>query len=288
MPERGFARLSPSFDVQQKTDKDTEIPVVKKTYQTIRKLVWLLLPVFALAGLNVRADSHEAPPPPAVLEAFSCTYNPGKDRGDLDAATSYYQKQAEKAGITRAPAYLWTHMKGTAPADIVWVNVHESLIAYGAFADAGAASSEMIAVDERYDTVATCQDNLGVVTPVIAPDPEGDDGSAVTLATYACNFRGASGPADLPDLASHVAETNAALGDAGLDAAFQIVPLTAGPEGPDVVLVAVADSTEKWASNVAALNTTPAGQSLVRHFNAVVDCGMNLWSSEQVIGGGDG
>lgn len=260
---------------------------MKKTYQTIRKLAWLLLPVFALAGLNVRADSHEAPPPPSALEAFFCTYNPGKDRGDLDSATSYYEKQAEKAGFTRPPAYLWTHMKGTAPADIVWVNVHESLVAYGASADAGAAASEMTAVDERYDTVATCQDNLGMATAVIAPDPEDDGTGSATLATYACNFRGAAGPADLPDLAGHIAEVNAGMGEAGLDAAFQIVPLTSGPEGPDVVLVAVADNTEKWATNIATLNTTPAGQSLVRHFNAVVDCGMNLWTSEQVVGGED-
>ena len=89
--------------------------------------------------------------------------------------------------------------------------------------------------------------------------------------------------ADLPDLAGHVAEVNAGLGDAGLAAAFQFLPLTGDPQGPDVILVAAAESTAKWAANLAALNTTPAGQSLIRHFNAVLECGMNLWSSDQVM-----
>jgi hypothetical protein len=253
----------------------------------IQKLIWLLLPVFAIASVNVRADSHEAPPAPAVLEAFFCTYNPGKDRGDLDSATSFYKKQAEKAGITPPPAYLWTHMKGTAPADIVWVAVHQNLVAFGAALDAEAASSEIAAVNERYDTVANCQPNLGVVTPVIAPDPESDYSEGATLATYACNFQPGSGPADLGDLTNHIAGVNAGMGDAGLAAAFQIVPLTSDAQGPDVVFVARASNTEAWATNIATLNTTPAGQSMVRHFNAVVDCGMNLWTTEQVMGADD-
>jgi hypothetical protein len=285
VPQRGCARLSPSFNLQRNTDEYTEIHVVKKPTQTIQKLIWLLLPVFAIASFNIRADSHEAPPPPGALEAFACTYNPGKDRGDLDAATSFHKKQAEKAGIPIPNSFLWTHMKGTAPVDLVWLTAHESLVAYGAFTDAGAASSDMAAIRPRYDTVVTCQDGLAVVIPVIAPDPEGPGPNGSTLATYACNFQPGSGPADLPDLTDHVAGVNAGMGEAGLDAAFQITPLTAGPGGADVVLVAAAASTEKWATYQATLNTTPDGQSLIRHFNAIVDCSMNLWGSEQVIGG---
>jgi hypothetical protein len=262
----------------------TEISVMRITTQQIQKLTWLLLPLLAVVGLNVRADSHEAPPPPGALEGFFCTYNAGKDRSDLDSATSFYQKQAEKAGISRPPAYLWTHVKGTAPVDIVWVNAHESLVAYGAQADVEAASSDMAAVNERYDSVASCVPNLATVTPIIAPDPDADYADGATLATYACKFRAGSGPAALGDLTGHIADVNAGLGDAGLGSAFQIVPLTSDLQGPDVVFVARAESTAAWATNLAALNTTPAGQSLLRHFNAVVDCGMNLWTSEQLIG----
>ncbi len=110
----------------------------------------------------------------------------------------------------------------------------------------------------------------------------------VTLATYACNFRHGVGPDALPDLRNHIRGVNEGMGDAGLAAAFQIVPMTGdAATTSDVVFVAVAESTEAWANNLAMLNSTPAGQSLARHFNMVVDCGMNLWWSEQVVGGED-
>ncbi len=233
----------------------------------------------------MQADSHASAPAPAAVEGFFCTYNSGKDRDDLDSATDFYMKQAKKADFEAPNAFLWTHNKGSAPADIVWMNVHESLVAYGASDDAAAASSEMAEVNERYDSVATCETALGMGTPIIAMDPEATPSEMVTLATYACTFRHGVGPDALPDLHNHIRRVNEDMGDAGLAAAFQIVPMTGGGDAPDVVFGAVAESTEAWAQNLAMLASTPAGQSLARHFNMVVDCGMNLWWSEQVVGG---
>jgi hypothetical protein len=256
--------------------------------QLTKKLALLLLPLLALAGLNVNADSHEAPPAPAVLETFFCNYNPGKDRDDLDAAASFYLKQAKKAGITPPNAILWTHTNGGAPWDILWHNVHENLVAFGKADDAGAAAPEMAAVSARLDSVATCTTNLATVTAVIPPPADSTPPDGGTIATYACMFQPGMGPDALPDLATHIAGANEAMGDAGLNAAFQIVPMASSPQSPDVVLVAGAGSTTAWANNVVAVNTTPAGQSMLRHFNAVVDCNLNLWRIEQVVGGNDG
>jgi hypothetical protein len=224
-----------------------------------------------------------------VLETFFCNYNPGKDRDDLDAAKNYYLKQAEKAGITPPDTFLWTHTNGAAPWDILWHNVHESLVAFGAADDAGAASAEMAGVGARFDSVGTCTSGLATVSAVIPP-PEGSNATpdGGTLATYACNLQPGSGPDALPDLVSHIARVNKGMGDAGLEAAFQILPMATSPQTPDVVLVAGAGSSTAWATNITTLNTTPAGQSLLRHFNAVVDCSLNLWRSEQIVGGDDG
>jgi hypothetical protein len=254
--------------------------------QLTKQLALLLLPLLAFTGLNVSADSHEAPPAPPVLETFFCNYNPGKDRDDLDAATNFYLKQAEKAGITPTNAFLWTHTNGAAPWDMLWLNVHDNLVAFGEADDAGAAAPEMEAVGARYDSVATCTNGLATVTAVLPP-PEGSNATpdGGTLVTYACRFQPGRGPDALPDLGSHIAEVNKGLGDAGLNAVFQIIPMNGNPQMPDVVLVAGAGSTTAWANNIAALNTTPAGQSLLRHFNAVVDCDMNLWRSEEVVFG---
>jgi hypothetical protein len=253
--------------------------------QLRRGLVPGVFVLLAVPGFNASADSHASPPVQPALEAFFCNYNPGKDRDDLDSATNFYMKQAKKAGFTTPNAFLWTHNKGTAPADIVWMNVHESLVAYGASDDAAAASSEMADVNDRYDSVATCQAGLGIGTPIITPDPAAAGLEMSTLAAYACTFRHGVGPDALVDLRNHIRETNEGMGDAGLAAAFQIEPMTGGANASDVVFVAVAESTEAWAANLAMLNSTPAGQLLVRHFNMVVDCDMNLWWSEQVVGG---
>jgi len=270
------------FQFASKAHTNNGVPVVENSKQLTTKLARSLIPLLAIVGVGVRAG--EAPPPPAALEGYFCKYNSGKGRADLDAATSFYMKQAEKAGLTPPESYVWTHVKGPAPVDFVWLSVHESLRAYGANADAEAASAEIAAVNARYDTVATCQAGLATGTTVIAPKGERRNGA--TLATYACKFREGASAALLPDLTNHVADVNAGMGDAGLDAAFQIMPLTRELDGTDVVLVAAAATTAKWADNLATLNTTPAGQSLIRHFNALLNCSVNLWSSDQVVGGG--
>ena len=112
----------------------------------------LLATLLSLTGLQAAADGHE-PPPQVVLETFLCNYLDGKDRGDLDSATEYYLKQAERNGVETPNAYLWTKIKGTG-ADIAWHNVHDNLDAFAARVDDVEANQAMTSVQERYDSVA--------------------------------------------------------------------------------------------------------------------------------------
>ncbi|MDH3641055.1 MAG: hypothetical protein OES38_03110 [Gammaproteobacteria bacterium] len=256
---------------------------MKTTIQPVGKLVYLLFPLLALTGLNAQADSH-VPPPPGTLEAFFCIYNDGKDRDDLDAATSFYLKQAEKAGFAAPTSYLWTLNKGTGPADIVWVNAHESLSAFGASSDAFAASEDMAAAGERFSTVADCQPNLATVSTVFARE-DADDGGATALATYACNFRPGASPAAMLGVHTSIAEWNKSLGDDALNGVYQIVPMTGNAQTPDVAIVAVAENTAAWAAHVESLGASPAGQATSGIFGAVLDCTTSLWWSEQIVGG---
>ena len=246
---------------------------------SLSKLAHLLLPILVLVGLS--AEAADAPAPPAVVEAFLCNYNAGQDRGDLDAATTFYQRQAEKTGITLPPSFLWTRNKGTLPSELVWFSVHESLAAFGAFDDANAASSDMAAVNERYDRVLTCQNNLAVVTEVSSREVE--PGGQTTIDSYACAFRPGASMASMTDLRAHMKAVNDAMGDSAPIGVYQLNPATGGPDTPDVVVFAVHDNTAAWAANTVYLGENPAGQAVVRHFNAVLDCNMSLWTGEQVI-----
>jgi hypothetical protein len=170
----------------------------------------------------------------------------------------------------------------------VWVNSHESLSAFGASNDAFAASDEMVAVTERFDSVASCQPNLGMVSTVFAREGADDGGGATALATYACNFRPGVGPANMGGVHASIAEWNRGLGDDALNGVYQIVPMTGNADTPDVVIVAVAENTAAWAGHIESLNASPAGQATAGIFGAVLDCSTSLWRSEQIVGGDEG
>jgi len=245
------------------------------------RLAYLLACVLTFTGIGALADSHEAPPQ-AALESFLCNYVAGKDRGDLDSATDYYLKQAEKAGIDPPPAYLWTKIKGTG-ADLIWHNAYDSLAAMAAQLDATGASSDMAGVLPRYDTVADCTPMAGRVTPVHQRG-ETDGGEANFVAAYACRTRGMSNPADFADLNSHIGGVFGAMGDAAPVATYAITPITSDPTGPQAVYFNVFESASHWAAVDGALNGSAEGQMLVRHFNSMMECATNLWASEQLIG----
>lgn len=255
---------------------------MKKLDLSRRTFAYLVCPLLALVGVNVYADSHEAPPPPGVLEGFFCNYNEGKDRDDLNEVTSFYLKQAEKAGIEVPNGYLWTHTKGASPSEIAWLNVYDSLTEFAAANDANAASSEMAAVAVRSDNVVSCRSALAFVSPVFQRDPDGDAPEQMSLAAYACTMRSGVGFNAVASLANDIARLNEGMGDLALDGVFQIVPMT---QGPDVVFMAVSEDVSGWARHINALTTTPAGQASNAHFNELLDCDLNLWRSEQVVGG---
>jgi len=253
--------------------------------KSARKLVCAMSLAFAFVGVNAFADAHEAPPPPGALEGFFCSYNDGKDRGDLDAATDFYQKQAAKAGIDLPDAFLWTANKGQVGVDIAWFNVYESLVAFGEADDASLGSTEMAATQARFDSVGSCNTVLGAVTPVYQGETEPAFDGSTSVATYACNLRPGVGFGSLGDLNDHIAAFNAGMGEDALSAVFQVVPQVGDQRTPDVVLFAVSEGTTAWTRHLNAIATTPAGQATARHFNAVLDCGVNLWRVEQIVGG---
>lgn len=250
------------------------------------RLAYLLASVLALTGFGAIAEAQEPAPQPA-LESFLCTYVSGKDRGDLDAATDYYLKQAEKAGINTPPAYLWTKVKGTG-GDMIWHNVYDSLDALAAQLDAEGASSEMTAVAERYDAVTTCMPMAGRVTSVhqrgeTEAETETEEGGTAFVASYACRTRGMPSPDEMADLNRHIGGVFGAMGDAAPIATFALTPITTDISGPNAVYFNVFESAAHWAAVDGVLNGTEPGQMLVRHFTSMLECSTNLWASEQVI-----
>jgi hypothetical protein len=250
-----------------------------------RPLAILLAAMISLTGSGALADSHE-PPPLGVLESFMCSFIDGKDRDDLDSAIQYHLKQAEKAGIPLAPAYLWTKFKGTADTQMIWHNAYESTAAFAAQMDAEAASSEMAAVNERYLSVVDCMPMLGKVS-AIHQQEGANNGEDHFIVSYACKTHQAPNRAAFSDLHRHINGELTAMGETSPMGAFAIEPVTGDPSGPNAVYVNVFENVSQWAAFDAHLNGTESGQMLLRHFGSMMSCATNMWASEQVIADAD-
>jgi hypothetical protein len=240
---------------------------------------YVLISLLTLTGFSVKAEEA---PPPAILEAFQCSFIAGKDRDDLMAARDYYLKQAQKAGIEPESAYVWWLYKGQVPFDFVWFNLHANLGAFGASADQGAASSEMAGVRDRFYSVANCSSGISVVMPVFQRVAPGEAAPNL-ISSSACQLRRGAGPDDVDDLRGHINDVMTSMGDNSPLFAFMIDPITGGPNAADVFLVAVSDSVSGWTTFAGGLGT-PAGAQLGRHLNSVLECELSLWNGEQVVG----
>jgi hypothetical protein len=240
----------------------------------------LMLPLLALIGFTVKAEEAQTP---QVVEAFQCTYNQGKDWDDVMSARDYYLKQAGKAGITPPPAYVWSLYKGSPPVDFIWFNVHDDLAAFGAYSDAGAASSDMASVLPRFYTVATCQEGLGYLNSVFQRGEEGDEPDTSLLSSYACNYRHGAGPDARPDLNRHIGEVLGGMGEDAPQSVYTLDPITTGPNSSDLYLLDIHDNATAWTNFQGAL-TSGAGPALGRHFQSVLDCDQSLWNLQQVVG----
>ncbi len=231
------------------------------------------------------ADNH-SPPPPRALETWACTYNAGQDIDDLMSARDYYVKQAAKAGVELSPAYVWLPFKGAVPMDFLWMSPHDNLSAFAAFSDTFAATPDLSGVQGRFDNVASCRPGLNNIMPV--HQREGADASdnddTTHIASFACDLKHGRSSADLVDLRNHIGGVMGSMGDNSPNSMFMVQPITGGVDVRDVYMFSVYNNVSDWSSFRAAMLPSEAGQSLIRHFNVIVDCDQTLWSGMQVIG----
>lgn len=224
------------------------------------------------------------PQPPGIVEAFTCKYNAGKDRDDLLAARDYMLKQASKAGLSPEPSFLWHRFKGSVPADIVWLTMHESLEAFGASVDAAAAASAMAGVTARFDAVGNCVANVATIRNVYQGESP-TTGTSAFIASNACNTRGAMTPGDVLDLRGHINDVMGASDAFKKVSIYALQPITSTATLPDVYLFGVYENASAWAKATAEMAQSEAGQSLRRHFEKVLECSSSMWTGEQVVGG---
>ncbi len=247
----------------------------------LTRLVALLATTLVLG----QAALAEEAPPPGVLESFACNYREGQDSDNLMAARDYLVRQAERAGITLEPAFVWHTFKGNPDLDFLWLNVHENLEAFGRSNDRAAIAEEMSTVMERFGAVADCESNLSYVRQVFNGGQPAVGTPPSFINAFACRFKDGARAEDLSDLEDNLRGT---MGSLETHRAFQLYAserITGVADAPDVFYFGVHDDATAWSSRTASLFSSPAGAQLSRHFNSILDCSNALFIGEQVVQG---
>ena len=240
----------------------------------------LALAVIAIAAapLAVAADAM-------VREVYLCSFNDGKDMGDLMSARDFYLKQMEKAGQEPNMAFVWTPYKANTSWDFVWANNNDSMMDFAATSDAFMDSPEGQATMDRFNTVATCTSHLAMRRQTFQAEGDLNPGpNGAVISAFACNYRHGHGPDGLEDLIGHVSEVAGGIDLADGAAGYVSVPgMGAGPNTPDLLLYSVSGSLEKWAARGAAFQASEGAPALMRHLNTVVDCNGALFYGQRVV-----
>ena len=245
----------------------------------LKLLTLLAVATGGIAPIAMAADE------PIVREIYACSFNEGKDMGDLMAARDFYLKQMEKAGLDAAVAFVWTPYKAAAGFDFLWANNQASVLEFATSSDAYLESPEGQAAAARFDSVASCSSYLAMRRQLYQAEGEmtlGSNGAVIN--TLACNYRSGRGPDDLIDLNSHITEVMDSLDLDGGGAGYVSVPsVGSGPNTRDVYFYGVASSTEAWARRNMALQASPGAASLGRHFGAMLECSSALFFGQRVV-----
>jgi hypothetical protein len=195
-------------------------------------------------------------------------------------------KQADKAGHSLAPSYVWSSFKGGPGVDHIWFAVHQSLADFATESEAFGTAPELAGVNARFDTVASCESNIAMARPIFqGSETSGPTGEPAFISSNACMFRPGVDASALPDLESHINGVLSGISEYNSTTLFSATPMTQGVNSADLYLFAVNDNQSAWAAAVTAFQASPAAQSLGRHFNSLVNCKTALWFSQQVVGG---
>lgn len=241
---------------------------------------------FLVSFITASVWASDAPPAPLVAEVWTCSYNDGKDVDDLFKARDFLVSQADKTGLKLPPSFLWSVMKGDAPIDYVWFNVHPNIETFGDSYDALLASGISAAVSKRFSSVADCVAGLATAQMIFAqgnPAASVPDGPAF-LAAHSCRYNDGASRKSLADLIGHMNAFMTSLGDSAPAFSTVMEPYTrSAANTPEVTLYSGYAKAAGWSKYVKALTNTKSGQDLQNHTNEILDCDLTIWSSQRMI-----
>lgn len=151
----------------------------------------------ASAGLLVSAgtgaaDEHEGEESEAnvasPMEIFTCKYNKGQDRADLDVAIEKWNKWADKAGLTDYSAWILApyYSGPEQDFDVIWLGGSEKAKAMGRAQDAYVATG---AAEQRaFDEAISCDSHGAFSVLRMKKPPERENPSRLVVSFSDCDM----------------------------------------------------------------------------------------------------
>lgn len=120
-------------------------------------LTILCVGLISLFVSSISIADHHAAPRTSALEGFFCSFNEGKDMGDLMKVAAEWDSWADEGFSDAYQAYVLSPVvsnRGDFPLDTVWLGVAENQEAMGAINDSWMANGGKL--QKKFDAVSTC------------------------------------------------------------------------------------------------------------------------------------
>jgi len=151
------------------------------------------------------------------VELFACTYNDGKDAGDLDKAVDKWNKWADKNGIDDYAAWTMTpyYYGPEQEFDVIWLGAAKDAVALGKIQDA--YNTENAGLRAAFAEVLSCDSHANFASLNYKAPPDGATPSNSVLTFSDCKYKeGAS----YSQLSAAMGEWSQHLSDTGSSSAI--------------------------------------------------------------------
>ena len=145
------------------------------------------MPLSLLALMPAAAQDEEEDTSPYVVpvDTFTCSYNEGKDRSDLDKVVADWNAHLDEQGADTYGAYIMTpNYHGDDTFEVGWLGFWTSQEAMGAGIDSYRANS--CDMDARFASVLTCNSHEHWATVQLKAPPEGGPPDELVLLFSNC------------------------------------------------------------------------------------------------------
>jgi len=244
--------------------------MIKLTLSIFTTLVFL----FSASGAALAAETGP------IVEAFSCTFNSGKDADDLDDAVKFWQTQVEKIGSKDLDSYFAVTVmpiRANFDGDFYWLGSNANLNSFARGQAAYNNSKAGRAADARFAEMSSCKSNTYFSTELhTAMVPEEGDNQAV-LEMYGCTLNKGK---TLSNVMGAEAMWKAQI--TAMEAkvsAYRWTPFHANTPY-DLVYVVVNDDLEALAAQQTNWLTSEGGRMSDMAFQSVMSCESGIFASK--------